>query len=93
MNFDVSLWFINFIRALEHNIMKKATKRSILRWIHLVFSIPIIGYVYGPFEKFRSMPLDSVRLLPTLPYGIVDVERPSNSTTFSSGSAVAAGEA
>ena len=24
--------------------------RSILRWIHLIFSIPIIGYVYSPFE-------------------------------------------
>ena len=28
-----------------------ATKRSILRWIHIVFSIPIIGYIYSPFEK------------------------------------------
>ena len=31
--------------------MKEATKRSILRWIHLVFAIPIIGYVYSPFDK------------------------------------------
>ena len=31
--------------------MKEATKRSILRWIHIVFSIPIIGYIYSPFEK------------------------------------------
>jgi glucose-6-phosphate-specific signal transduction histidine kinase len=30
--------------------MSQSTKRSILRWIHLVFSIPIIGYVYSPFE-------------------------------------------
>lgn len=29
--------------------MTDATKRSIFRWIHLVFSIPIIGYVYSPF--------------------------------------------
>jgi hypothetical protein len=28
--------------------MKQATKRSILRWIHIVFTIPILGYVYGP---------------------------------------------
>jgi len=27
--------------------MNQATKRSILRWIHLVFSIPILGYIYG----------------------------------------------
>jgi glucose-6-phosphate-specific signal transduction histidine kinase len=30
--------------------MNQSTKRSILRWIHIVFSIPIIGYVYSPFE-------------------------------------------
>jgi hypothetical protein len=27
-----------------------STKRSILRWIHLVLAIPIAGYVYSPFE-------------------------------------------
>jgi thiosulfate reductase cytochrome b subunit len=32
-------------------IMKEATKRSILRWIHIVFSIPILGYIYSPFEE------------------------------------------
>jgi hypothetical protein len=31
--------------------MKEATKRSIVRWIHIVFSIPILGYIYSPFEK------------------------------------------
>ena len=29
--------------------MSDATQRSILRWIHLVFSVPIIGYIYSPF--------------------------------------------
>lgn len=31
----------------------KATfpKRSILRWIHIALSIPIIGYIYSPFQK------------------------------------------
>jgi thiosulfate reductase cytochrome b subunit len=32
-------------------IMKDATNRSILRWIHIVFSIPILGYIYSPFEE------------------------------------------
>src|ERR1700719_3265435 len=32
-------------------IMKEATKRSIFRWIHIVFAIPILGYIYSPFEK------------------------------------------
>jgi hypothetical protein len=27
--------------------MNNATKRSILRWIHLVATIPILGYIYG----------------------------------------------
>lgn len=26
--------------------MKEATKRSIFRWIHILFGIPIIGYIY-----------------------------------------------
>ena len=30
-------------------IMNEGTKRSIIRWIHVVFSIPIVGYVYSPF--------------------------------------------
>jgi len=30
--------------------MTSATKRSILRCIHLVLAIPIAGYVYSPFE-------------------------------------------
>jgi len=31
--------------------MTNATKRSILRWIHIAFSVPIFGYVYSPFEN------------------------------------------
>jgi hypothetical protein len=31
--------------------MKDATKRSIYRLIHIVFAIPILGYIYSPFEK------------------------------------------
>ena len=25
--------------------------RTIFRWIHLIFSIPILGYIYSPFDK------------------------------------------
>ena len=32
-------------------MISNATKRSILRWIHLIFAIPIIGYVYSPFAE------------------------------------------
>jgi hypothetical protein len=31
--------------------MKEATKRTIFRWIHLIFAIPIIGYIYSPFAN------------------------------------------
>jgi hypothetical protein len=27
--------------------MSNATKHAILRWIHLIFTIPILGYIYG----------------------------------------------
>lgn len=32
-------------------MMSNATKRWILRGIHLIFSIPILGYIYSPFEN------------------------------------------
>ncbi len=28
--------------------------RWIFRWIHIVFSIPILGYIYSPFDKLPS---------------------------------------
>ena len=31
--------------------MNDGTKRTILRGIHIVLGIPIIGYIYSPFEK------------------------------------------
>ena len=34
--------------------MKDAAKRSIFRWIHLIFAIPIIGSVYSPFKELPN---------------------------------------
>jgi hypothetical protein len=34
--------------------MKEATKRSIVRSIHIVLAIPIAGYVYSPFEQIPN---------------------------------------
>jgi hypothetical protein len=31
--------------------MNQSTTRSIFRWIHIIVSIPILGYIYSPFEK------------------------------------------
>jgi hypothetical protein len=37
--------------------MNQSTQRLIFRWIHLVFAIPIIGYIYSPFEKLPDYAL------------------------------------
>ena len=34
--------------------MNSATKRSILHWIHIVSGIPILGYIYSPFEEIPN---------------------------------------
>jgi len=34
--------------------MSNATKRSIVRWIHIVLAIPIIGYIYSPFDQIPN---------------------------------------
>ncbi|WP_343703169.1 hypothetical protein [Chitinophaga sp.] len=28
--------------------MKASTERKIIRWLHIILSIPVIGYIYGP---------------------------------------------
>jgi hypothetical protein len=33
------------------NIVSPGIPRWIFRLIHIVFSIPIVGYIYSPFEK------------------------------------------
>ena len=35
-------------------MISDATKRSIFRWIHIVFAIPIVGYVYSPFGELPN---------------------------------------
>ncbi len=32
-------------------MISAATERLILRWIHIVISIPIYGYIYSPFDQ------------------------------------------
>jgi hypothetical protein len=31
--------------------MTEATKRTLVRWIHLILAIPILGYIYSPFDQ------------------------------------------
>jgi hypothetical protein len=34
--------------------MSSAAKRRIFRWTPIVFSIPILGYIYSPFEQIPN---------------------------------------
>jgi thiosulfate reductase cytochrome b subunit len=34
--------------------MNQGAIRTILRWIHIIVAIPILGYIYSPFEKLPS---------------------------------------
>jgi hypothetical protein len=31
--------------------MKAATERKIIRWFHIIASVPIMGYIYGPVAE------------------------------------------
>jgi hypothetical protein len=31
--------------------MNQSMVRTIFRWIHIVMAIPILGYIYSPFER------------------------------------------
>jgi hypothetical protein len=35
-------------------VMKDSTKRSIIRSIHIILAIPILGYIYSPFEQIPN---------------------------------------
>jgi len=40
--------------ASTANTVNRSVTRSIFRWIHLVFSIPVLGYIYSPFDKIPN---------------------------------------
>jgi len=35
-------------------MISKATQRTIVRWIHLVLAIPVLGYIYSPFAELPN---------------------------------------
>jgi hypothetical protein len=44
-----------------------ATERVILRWIHIVLAIPIVGYIYSPFQNLPDYaPLTRYVFLPAM---------------------------
>ena len=34
--------------------MRDANKRWVFRWIHIICAIPIVGYVYSPFDQIPN---------------------------------------
>jgi len=47
--------------------MSQSTQRTIFRWIHLVLSIPIVGYIYSPFDRLPDYaPLTRFVFLPVM---------------------------
>ena len=42
--------------------MNNAMKRSVLRWVHLIFTIPILGYIYGEPSQVQQY-VSGVRLI------------------------------
>ena len=37
--------------ASTANIVNRGITRTVFRWIHIIFAIPILGYIYSPFDK------------------------------------------
>ena len=36
------------------NIVNRGITRAVFRWIHIIFAIPILGYIYSPFEEIPN---------------------------------------
>ena len=43
-----SYYFFDQLKTCD---MKASTERKIIRWIHILLSIPVIGYIYGPVAQ------------------------------------------
>ena len=57
----------SYFRKVEESIMKEATKRSFFRWIHIIFGIPMIGYIYdSPSDTQYYAPIVRYFFLPVL---------------------------
>jgi thiosulfate reductase cytochrome b subunit len=35
-------------------MMSTITQRTIFRWIHIILAIPIVGYIYSPFDQLPN---------------------------------------
>lgn len=47
--------------------MNQGIKRKVLRWIHILFGLPILGYIYGPpAEVLPYAPVFQFFIVPAL---------------------------
>lgn len=47
--------------------MKAVNPRILVRWLHVLLAIPIVGYIYSPFEVIPSYaPMTRFVFLPTM---------------------------
>lgn len=37
--------------------MTAATERKVIRWLHILISIPVVGYIYGPVAQIPEAAL------------------------------------
>ena len=44
----------SLINKSKKQMMKASTERKIIRWFHLIASIPLIGFIYGPLSKISE---------------------------------------
>lgn len=42
------------MRPGGYDMISAGTQRTIFRWIHIVLAIPIIGYIYSPFDEIPN---------------------------------------
>jgi len=42
------------IRYGRNSMISNSAKRSILRWVHVVLALPILSYIYSPFEDIPN---------------------------------------
>jgi len=45
---------IKFRKGVMTRSGNRGSMRTIFRWIHIVFAIPILGYIYSPFDKLPN---------------------------------------
>jgi thiosulfate reductase cytochrome b subunit len=43
--------FLFRLKSKTLNEMKASTERKVIRWLHLIISIPVVGYIYGPVAE------------------------------------------